>query len=102
MQAKREKLMINIHGSHSAAGTKAVESIGATGAAAPTSEPMVMNDVVEISTAAKLAAKVHDIPDVRADLVARVKSEIEAGTYETPERVDATVNKLMEELFPGY
>ncbi len=56
-------------------------------------------DVVEISTVAKLAAQVHDVPEVRADLVARVKAEIEAGAYETQERIDLTVDRLMGEFF---
>ena len=56
-------------------------------------------DVVEISTVAKLAAQVHDVPQVRADLVARVKSEIQAGAYETPERIDIAVDRLMDEFF---
>ena len=59
-----------------------------------------ITDVVEISTAAILAAKVHELPGVRVDLVERIKGEIAAGTYETPERIDATVDRLMEELFP--
>lgn len=54
--------------------------------------------MVEISTAAALAAKVHEIPDVRADLVARVKQEIKAGTYETPEKIDIAVEKLLDDL----
>jgi anti-sigma28 factor (negative regulator of flagellin synthesis) len=54
---------------------------------------------VEISTVAKLAAQVHDVPEVRADLVARVKAEIEAGAYETQERIDLTVDRLMGEFF---
>jgi anti-sigma28 factor (negative regulator of flagellin synthesis) len=56
-------------------------------------------DVVEISSIAKLAAQVHNIPEVRADLVARVKAEIETGTYETQERIDLTVDRLVDELF---
>lgn len=56
-------------------------------------------DVVEISSIAKLAAQVHNIPEVRADMVARVRAEIETGTYETQERIDLTVDRLMEELF---
>ena len=55
-------------------------------------------DVVEISTVAKLAAQVHDVAEVRADLVARVKSEIQSGAYETQERIDVTVDRLMDEL----
>ncbi len=57
-----------------------------------------VSDVVEISTTAALAAKVHQIPDVRADLVARIKQEIEAGTYETPEKIEATVERLLDDL----
>ena len=57
-------------------------------------------DVVEISTVARLAAQIQNVPEVRADLVARIRSEIEAGTYETQERIDLTVDKLMDELFP--
>jgi anti-sigma28 factor (negative regulator of flagellin synthesis) len=66
----------------------------------PTTPPAGVSDVVEISAAAELAAKIQEIPDVRADLVARVKQEIEAGTYETPERIEAAVNKLLDDLFP--
>jgi len=54
--------------------------------------------VVEISTTAALAAKVQEIPDIRADLVARVRREIEAGTYETPERIEAAVERLLYDL----
>ena len=56
-------------------------------------------DVVEISTVAKLAAQLHTVPEVRVDLVARVRAEIEAGTYETQERIDLTVERLMDEFF---
>jgi anti-sigma28 factor (negative regulator of flagellin synthesis) len=45
-----------------------------------------------------LAAKVHESPDVRADLVARVKQEIKAGAYETPEKIDITVERLLDDL----
>ena len=56
---------------------------------------------MEISaTAAALAAKVQEVPDIRADLVARVKAEIEAGTYETPERLEIAVERLLDELYP--
>jgi hypothetical protein len=29
-----------------------------------------------------------------------VKEEIEAGTYETPERIEIAVDRLLEDLFP--
>lgn len=56
-------------------------------------------DVVEISTVARLAAQIHNVPEVRAELVARVRAEIQAGTYETQERIDSTVERLMGEFF---
>lgn len=53
----------------------------------------------EMETAQRLLAKLAQLPDVRDDLVRRVRREIDEGTYETPERLDTTVDKLMGELF---
>ena len=55
---------------------------------------------VEISEARKLVAKIHDTSLTRMDIVERVKGQIAAGTYETPERIEATINSLVEEFFP--
>ena len=63
-------------------------------------EPPGVSDVVEISDVARLAAKLHEIPPIRTELVERVKAELAAGTYETQERLEITVERLMEELFP--
>jgi hypothetical protein len=35
-------------------------------------------------------------PAIRHELVARVRREIEAGTYETPEKLDAALARLLE------
>jgi negative regulator of flagellin synthesis FlgM len=61
--------------------------------------PAGVSDIVELSAAAQLVAKVHELPDVRTELVDRVKAEIAAGTYETPERMEIAVSRLMDELF---
>ena len=90
--------MSNVNGVQPPWAPKPVEPTSST---VPAQAPGGVSDVVEISNAAALAAKVQEIPDVRADLVARVKGEIEAGTYETPERIDAAVEKLLDDLFPG-
>ena len=37
--------------------------------------------------------------DVRADKVASVKAQIEAGTYETDDKLDGATDKLLDELF---
>jgi hypothetical protein len=39
--------------------------------------------------------------DVRTDLVERVRREIAAGTYDTPEKWDAALERLWDHLHPS-
>ncbi len=52
-------------------------------------------------TARKQAARVPENGEIRWELVARIRAEIATGTFETPERIEATVEALMEELAPA-
>lgn len=54
-------------------------------------------DSVELSPTANLLARLNDLPSVREDLVQRVRTEIDAGTYETPEKIDSAVDRMIEE-----
>lgn len=54
-------------------------------------------DTVEISPEARLASLVAQVPAVRKDLVERVKSEIAAGTYDTQQKMDIALERLMDE-----
>ena len=56
------------------------------------------SDRVELSRTAQLLSKISDLPDVRQDVIDRVRAEIEAGTYETPERLDKAAEALAQEL----
>jgi hypothetical protein len=50
---------------------------------------------------ASAAGRAHDARadrPIRRDLVERVRREIAAGTYETPEKWDAALDKLFERL----
>jgi len=58
----------------------------------------LLGDRVEISEQATLMQKLIKGPEIRGDLVRRIRAEIEAGTYETPERINATVDILLSEL----
>jgi len=58
---------------------------------------VVLGDEVEISEAWALLARVSELP-VRLDMVVRIRAEIADGTYETPERLDLAVERLLEEL----
>lgn len=45
-----------------------------------------------------LLGRLKELPGARKELVEQIKREIEAGIYETPERLEAAVEALMEEL----
>ncbi len=47
---------------------------------------------------AEWSRKAREMPEVRRDLVDRVRAEIDAGQYETPEKLDAAVDRLLEDL----
>lgn len=54
-------------------------------------------DKVELSsTAVHLDALKRN--DIRADKVADIRAQIEAGTYETPDKLDAAIDKLLDDL----
>lgn len=65
--------------------------------AAPTASPQA-SDQVDISAAAEAAMAVGDAGQIRADLVARVRGEIAAGTYETPGKLASAVDRLLDEM----
>ena len=91
---------MNIDGIHPVTGPQGIEPSSAIRGAERIGEATETSDVVEMSEAAKLAAKVQELPEVRTELVEQVRAEIADGTYETPERIELTVDRLMEELFP--
>lgn len=62
------------------------------------SPPHRGSDSVQFSSAAQLLGKLRDLPDVRQDLVDRVRGEIAAGTYETPEKLDAAAEAMIDDL----
>lgn len=42
--------------------------------------------------------KARQLPEVRKDLIRQVKARIDAGNYETPERLEIAVQRLMEDM----
>ncbi len=55
-------------------------------------------DRAEISDRARFLALLRDVPPIRKEKVEALRAMIEAGEYETPERIDGAVDKLLEEL----
>lgn len=54
-------------------------------------------DRVQLSDAAQVLAAAKENP-IRQELVDRVKAEINAGTYETPDKYDAALDELLSDL----
>ncbi|GIX02093.1 MAG: flagellar biosynthesis anti-sigma factor FlgM [Thermogutta sp.] len=61
-------------------------------------ESTPIQDEVQISELGQLLDKVHELPDIRADLVARIRQEIAAGTYETEEKLSIALDRLLDEI----
>ena len=55
-------------------------------------------DRVEISQIARLISEVSSLPEVRAEKIAQVRAQSEAGTYITPEKLDIAVERLLEDI----
>ncbi|MEM7630137.1 MAG: flagellar biosynthesis anti-sigma factor FlgM [Planctomycetota bacterium] len=51
-------------------------------------------DVVQVSSTARFLEVLKKNP-IREELVNRVKREIEAGTYETPEKMQSAIDEMM-------
>jgi anti-sigma28 factor (negative regulator of flagellin synthesis) len=55
-------------------------------------------DEVEISSVGKLLDDASRTPGIREQRLAQIKSAIEAGTYETPEKLELALNRMIEDL----
>ncbi len=57
----------------------------------------VNRDAVFISAAARRMSRMAALPNMRVDRVNAVREQIAAGTYETPEKIDAALDRLLDE-----
>jgi negative regulator of flagellin synthesis FlgM len=55
-------------------------------------------DEVSISSEADMVSRVRDVPEMRSDKVARIKAQIASGTYETDEKLDMALSRLLDEI----
>ncbi len=62
------------------------------------SSPAAGADEISISQEAEMLSRVADIPDIRQDRVDQIRAEIANGVYETEERLDVAVSRLLDEI----
>ena len=68
-------------------------------AAAPSTSPYAGGvDQLDISPEADFVAQARDLPEIREDRVASIRAQIEAGTYDTPEKLDIALSRLLDEI----
>ena len=85
----------HVHGPHALRGPHATRPPHESAPAAPSP---TTSDQLDISPAAQEAIRAAEAGDVRHDVVARIRQEIRNGTYETPEKLDQALDRLLDEL----
>ena len=68
------------------------------GHAAPEPQAAKSSDRVDISAAAEAAIQASESGEVRQDLVNQIRAQLAAGTYETPAKLDAAIDRLLDEI----
>jgi len=61
-------------------------------------QPSQQTDEVEISSAGRMLDKIQQSGEVRTERLAQIKAAIEAGEYETPEKLEAALNRMMSQI----
>ena len=77
-----------INSPHRSPAASAASGVGATREA----------DQLDISPEASLLSQLRDVPEIRADKVASIRSQIANGTYETDDKLEAALSSLMDEI----
>ena len=91
---------MQINGAHQIHGTQALNGPHFNqrpqqASGAQSSQPV---DQLDISPAAQAASESGSSDGVRTDLVAKLRAEIQAGTYETADKLDTAVDRLLDSI----
>jgi negative regulator of flagellin synthesis FlgM len=91
---------MHIYGPSQLHGAQSIGAPHAARVAQPTARPEATQiaDEVDISDAARLVEQAQQLPDIREDRVEAVRQQIAAGTYETSDKLNAAVERLLDEI----
>jgi len=90
-----------IHGAQPVNPANRVESTEATQSAAitnPTDQVEISPEAEIASQAAELVNQIHELPEIWVDRVSELREAIESGTYETEEKINVAVERLLDEI----
>ena len=68
------------------------------GQASPGTPQNAGTDRVDISPAAQEAIRVAETGPIRQSLVNSIRAQIAAGTYDTPEKLEAALERMLDEI----
>lgn len=84
-----------VHGAHALGGPhRAARAV----ADQPAASGRSISDEIQISDAGQFLAEVKQAPDIRADRVAAIQAQIASGAYETSDKFDLAVERLLDEI----
>lgn len=64
----------------------------------PTGAAATSQDVVQISDAGRLMDMANGLPAVRQDRVDAIRAQIAGGTYETSDKLNVALDRMLDEL----
>ena len=65
---------------------------------APASSAVAGPDELSISPEADLLSRISELPDIRQDQVDEIRTRIAEGSYETQEKLEVAVARLLDEI----
>jgi negative regulator of flagellin synthesis FlgM len=91
---------MHIYGPSQLHGPQAISSPHAARQSQPMSRPesAQIADEVNISDAARLVEQMQQMPEIREDRVEAVRQQIAEGTYETGDKLNAALERLLDEI----
>jgi len=87
-----------LHGPHALQGPHSRPVAKATGPQSARPQAVDQLDLSPEALAASEASNPSATGPVRAERVADIRSQIQAGTYETPDKLDAALSRLLDEI----
>lgn len=84
-----------VHGAHALGGP---HRAARTVADQPAAGGRAIADEIQISDAGQFLSEVKQAPDIRADRVAEIQAQIASGAYETGDKLDLAVERLLDEI----
>ncbi len=89
---------MQIYGPAQLHGAQSISAPHRVSAAPQTASPSFGQDELQISDAGRLVDMANQLPDIRQDRVNAIRAQIAAGTYETENKMNTAIDRVINEL----